>query len=177
MDEQCKPIPGFPGYDVSNQGRVGSHKTMRHHILRPSADPAGYLGVNLCLNGISHRRRVATLVLLAFVGPRPQEMETCHNDSNPANNYLENLRYDTHLGNMADRKRITHKRIRAIREKRASGVSVKELAKEYNHSRSYLYAICTGSLHKDAGGPIRKPQGFYPPEEMRLFISKAFADR
>ena len=43
-------------------------------------------------------------MLEAFVGPRPAEHEGCHNDGNPANNHLNNLRWDTHTGNMADTK-------------------------------------------------------------------------
>lgn len=30
-------------------------------------------------------------------------MECCHNDGNPSNNIVENLRWDTHSGNMMDR--------------------------------------------------------------------------
>jgi len=29
-------------------------------------------------------------------------LECCHNDGNPENNYLENLRWDTHQSNIAD---------------------------------------------------------------------------
>jgi hypothetical protein len=41
-------------------------------------------------------------VLEAFVGPRPEGMEACHNNGNPAANRLENLRWDTHAGTVAD---------------------------------------------------------------------------
>ena len=40
---------------------------------------------------------------MAFVGPCPDGMEACHNDGNPANNNLENLRWDTHKSNMWDK--------------------------------------------------------------------------
>lgn len=46
-----------------------------------------------------------TLVLLAFVGPRPEGMECCHGNGIRHDNRLENLRWDTHQGNMADRLR------------------------------------------------------------------------
>lgn len=45
---------------------------------------------------------VHRLVLEAFCGPAPSGMIGCHNDGNPANNVLENLRWDTPKGNAAD---------------------------------------------------------------------------
>lgn len=44
------------------------------------------------------------LVLTAFVGPPPQGHEACHRDGNPSNNHLSNLRWDSHVNNLADRK-------------------------------------------------------------------------
>lgn len=46
---------------------------------------------------------VHRLVLLAFVGPCPEGMECCHNDGNPKNNRLDNLRWDTPKNNQLDR--------------------------------------------------------------------------
>lgn len=52
--------------------------------------------------GTPHVLLVSQLVLKAFVGPRPRGMEGCHNDGNASNNYLSNLRWDTHHENMRD---------------------------------------------------------------------------
>jgi len=41
--------------------------------------------------------------MLAFEGPCPADQEVCHNDGDPVNNKLANLRYDTHKNNMADK--------------------------------------------------------------------------
>ncbi len=38
----------------------------------------------------------------AFVGECPDGMEVCHNDGNPSNNKITNLRYDTRINNAAD---------------------------------------------------------------------------
>lgn len=46
---------------------------------------------------------VHRLVLEIFVGPCPYGQEACHNDSDPSNNRVSNLRWDTHQGNMKDR--------------------------------------------------------------------------
>lgn len=51
------------------------------------------------------RELVHRLVLLAFRGPPPDGYEGCHEDRNPRNNAITNLRWDTHVNNMADRVR------------------------------------------------------------------------
>ena len=49
------------------------------------------------------------LVLAAFVGPLPEGKEVCHNNGNPGDNRLENLRYGTKSENNLDRvKHGTH---------------------------------------------------------------------
>ena len=110
MTEVWKPIPDFDGYEVSDQGNVRSYRQRgggefykTPHLLKPSKTGAmGRLGVNLRRNGLSYYIRNANLVMLAFVGPCPDGYEICHNNSIPADNRLENLRYDTHGNNMQD---------------------------------------------------------------------------
>ncbi len=112
MPEQWKRIPGFPGYDVSTWGNVRSYFRQKggawriaetpQRFLRPGANQKGYPCVTLAHDGTVRRCGIASLILLAFVGPVPAGMECCHNDSIKWNNQLRNLRYDTHAGNMAD---------------------------------------------------------------------------
>jgi hypothetical protein len=115
MTEIWKAIPGHEGaYEVSDQGRVRSlHrkipvvsrkgkpylKTVPGRILRPNLHPRGYHYVTL---GKRSKRKVHALVLIAFVGPCPPDNESCHNDGDPANNMLGNLRWDTHHNNVRD---------------------------------------------------------------------------
>jgi len=47
-------------------------------------------------------KRVHRLVLEAFIGPAPKGTICCHNDGDPTNNRLENLRWDTHSSNTRD---------------------------------------------------------------------------
>lgn len=42
-------------------------------------------------------------MMLAFVGKCPDGMEVCHNDGDPGNPSLNNLRYDTKSANQQDR--------------------------------------------------------------------------
>jgi hypothetical protein len=99
--EIWKAIPGYEGqYEVSDQGRVKSYR--RDHegrFLRPGRMPGGHLSVAL---GRGNSQCVHKLVLLAFVGPAPDKHECCHNNGNPADNRLENLRWGTRRENILD---------------------------------------------------------------------------
>ena len=107
MREIWKPIPGHPGYEVSNLGKVRSYCAKGRgkrlldvpHILKPAISKNGYHGVGL---GEGQFKRVHYLVLLAFVGPRPEGLNALHNDDDKSNNRLDNLRYGTQQDNMDD---------------------------------------------------------------------------
>jgi hypothetical protein len=116
--EIWQPIPDFPGYEVSDHGRVRSYwrrvglgrgrgfKSIMvpkpQSILRANLQ-AGYPSVCLSRNRTRPRIRVHRLVLLAFVGPCPPGMECCHKDGIRANVCLINLRWDTRGSNNLDR--------------------------------------------------------------------------
>lgn len=108
---EYRNIPDFPGYRVGTNGAVWSCRYRnglapdRWHRLRENKDRDGYQIVVLHRNRQAFRRNVARLVLMAFVGPCPPGMESCHEDGNPGNNALSNLRWDTHANNRADMER------------------------------------------------------------------------
>lgn len=108
-DVEYRPVPGFPGYEVGDNGTVRSYKkrfggTMLFPaLLRPAMNEAGYEHVVLMLDGRAITRAVHRIVLEAFTGPCPEGMEGCHNDGNPSNNRRENLRWDTSRANIADK--------------------------------------------------------------------------
>lgn len=102
MMEVWRRVPDASDYEISNHGRVRSLKGATPQILRPSPNADGYHLYALRAGG---RRSFATahaLVMLAFVGPRPEGMEIRHLDGDPANNVVANLRYGTHAENVAD---------------------------------------------------------------------------
>lgn len=113
--ERWLPVPGWEGfYEVSDHGRVrslarivpragGSHLPVRAKVRKPQVDGNGYLQVTLCREGEKHWQKIHVLVLLAFVGPRPDGLFACHNDGVPKNCHLSNLRWDTPSSNMHDR--------------------------------------------------------------------------
>lgn len=174
---EWRAIPGFPGYEVSNEGEVRSYY---HHIrrdwyidnipmriLRPATRKDGYLSVHLIGDDKKHySRRIGSLVLLAFVGPRPEKLQVCHKDGNKTNNKLDNLRYDTPQSNQKDWKKhsrgyrkssqriFDEETIAEMRFARASGTPIKELAIRYNVCQETIGRICTGKIYKWASGPI-----------------------
>ena len=83
-----------------------------------------YLTVGLWTRGKKMiRRSVHILVLTAFRGPKPQGTEACHNNGNPYDNRIDNLRWDTRSSNAKDRSRH-------LVEKRGVGSNVASLTPE-----------------------------------------------
>ena len=99
---EWRPVPGFPDYEVSNTGLVRSYKRSKPYVLRTSKQSNSYRQVALRRDGKTHVHKVGRLVLLAFRGPCPEDCEMCHNDGNPINDHLDNLRWDTHAANMQE---------------------------------------------------------------------------
>lgn len=104
-----KDIPNFPGYAITDDGRVWSKqrklpdgRTWAGRWLSPNKQHTGYLTVTLCRRGEHHQKLVHRLVLETFVGPCPDGMECCHEDGNRSNNKLTNLRWDTKSANTKD---------------------------------------------------------------------------
>lgn len=102
--ETWKPIDGYAGdYEVSSFGRVRSLKRKNLHILKQWKNADGYHQVELCHHGATKTWSVHRLVALAFVDGYKPDLVVCHNDSNPSNNHVENLRWDTLSSNSFDR--------------------------------------------------------------------------
>jgi hypothetical protein len=82
------PVDGFPGYDVGSDGSVyGPRGKMRGQLSK------GYYRVTLYRNRQPTRKLVASLVMEAFVGPKPAGHDIDHIDGNRLNNDISNLRY------------------------------------------------------------------------------------
>lgn len=115
VSEECwRPVPGYIGYyEVSDRGRVrscarviptrnGQQRQLLGRVLRQRRHKKLYRSVCLYLRGSKRMHLVHVLVLEAFVGPRPSGLETCHNNGNPADNRVVNLRWGTRESNMLD---------------------------------------------------------------------------
>lgn len=104
--ETWLPAPGWPDYLVSNMGRVMSMKNRRRPIIKATfrSERDGREVVFLH-DGKQHSVLVHRLVGEAFLGPRPEHLETRHLDGDACNSRLSNLVYGTHLENEADKQR------------------------------------------------------------------------
>ena len=174
MEEIWKPLLNWPGYEVSNLGRVRSFKKRSgscgewtiaerpQRVLKPSLSRGngGYRQVRLSRDGRVRTCRVSSLVLRAFVGPRPDGMEVCHNDCNPVNDRLDNLRYDTRTGNRRDGvgehtvRRLTNKQAGEMKQLATQGFSDGELAQKFDVSKSTVQRCRLGYQYPHTKGPL-----------------------
>lgn len=169
MEEIWRDIPGYEGrYQVSNLGRVKSlprvverrnvlcncisRVTVPGRILKPQKQKiSGHLEVKLGRSPAKHYR-IHRLVAEAFLGPCPTGMEVCHNDSDPTNNCVSNLRYDTRHSNRIDmvivgnegRQIIQVEQVSSIRDRLAKGDSCKAIANDYGVHPSTISKIKCG---------------------------------
>ena len=88
--EVWRPV-GVKRYEVSSHGRVRNGRT--GHVLRPWANPRGYLYVDLGRRPQRLTRSVHSLVLDAFVGPAPAGHDVDHVDWQRTHNCVRNLRW------------------------------------------------------------------------------------
>ena len=98
MEEKWLPIPGFPGYEVSNLGQVKSYKqTKVGKLLTLKKNHKGYVEVRLQdIDGAQAIKFVHRLVLMTFSPTENMENLTVdHIDCNIENNNLTNLRWLT----------------------------------------------------------------------------------
>ena len=119
--EEWRDVKEYEGlYQVSSLGNVKSlnyRHTGREEILKPSMDTDGYLFVGFCKNWKRNQPRINRLVAITFNLPIPEhlkhipieELDVEHIDANKENNRLDNLRWNTHKGNMENP--ITRQRI------------------------------------------------------------------
>lgn len=104
-DETWKPVPGYETkYQVSDLGRVRSlprwtgQRNMSGKVLSPGGQKCyGHETVAL---GKGNSKTVHSLVMLAFIGPRPHGADILHMNHIPWDNRLDNLRYGTRSENL-----------------------------------------------------------------------------
>ena len=164
-EEVWKDIPGYEGrYQASTEGRIRSldrkvrvvahgteaTRTAKGKILRPGQYcKSGH--VSVVLGHGANGSPVHKLVALTFLGPCPEGKEVLHNDGDPKNNRLDNLRYGTRTENILDVfklgrawRKLTTQDVYEIRKQRKLGIHVKEIAQNFNVAEGTIYGILSG---------------------------------
>lgn len=146
MTETWKPVVGYEGlYAVSDHGRVRGPKG---RVLASCLNSTGRPNVVLFKDGTRKNSKPYTLVLEAFVGPRPDGMECCHLDDDPTNNHLSNLRWDTRSANSFD----------AIRNGRHSTASKTVCVRGHDLTPDNVWVSRIGRRHCRACWKARKQE-------------------
>ena len=121
----------------SRSRKSGTPKLMK---LRPHSQ--GYKLVRLCHQGEWKDYTVHSLVLLTFVGERPEGLCIRHLNSDPSDNSLSNLAYGTLSENQLDRtdfgthgQKLTPRKVRVIRGLSKLGFTHRKLAKMFGVNR------------------------------------------
>jgi hypothetical protein len=181
--EAWKEIPGYNGiYEVSDQGNVRSYQsrgvgkpnlTRQPKNLIPKLNSNGYLRVNITLDGKAKFKSVHRLVMLAFVGDSPLEVN--HKNTIRTDNRLENLEYLTvaenrryavdvlgkkrtstaQRGEKSGGAKLTENQVIEIRKAYQEGAITSDLANKYSLSRSACIRIINGKTWKHLPGAAR----------------------
>jgi hypothetical protein len=128
------------------------------HEMRRSKEGSGYLLVNLRKDRRERSMKVHTLMLLTFVGPRPDGMECRHRNGDRTDNRLANLSWGTPRENADDRvlhgtvargERIANsvlsvQKVRQIRRWAAAGQTQTEIARRLGVHRATVGDVVAG---------------------------------
>jgi len=147
VKEVWATIPEFPYYEASSRGRVRAKRRYVRFLSKAGREcfrlkdfrivsqqfqNGGYKVVHLHHNDVRTCRTVHSLVLQAFVGPRPRGFDICHKNHKRDDNCLINLEYGSRAYNRNKyiKRRVTEKEVRAIRRLR-NRTSAKVVAQTY----------------------------------------------
>lgn len=158
-DASWRPVPEFPGYEVSSLGSVRSFRGRTPRVLRGRGQPHGYVSVSLRRNGKSYERLVHRLVAAAFLGPadnrwvnhlngvksdnRAENLEWATPSANAKHAYRENLQ-PSRAGSGNGHAKLTEADVIEIRQKRDDGMLIREIAAEHGVSKTAVIEVVHG---------------------------------
>jgi len=159
MCEEWREVRGFPCYEVSDEGRVRNTRSGRVLAKRPNKKQKGYLQVLIRDDkGVVRSPLVHHLVVRAFIGPIPPDLEVNHKDGDKLNNRLDNLEFMTRLENAQHAlhvlgtygRKLDWQRVRAIRRRLDDGVNARAIAAEEGVSPRMIHKIKRNKAWKEA---------------------------
>lgn len=157
-------ILGFPRYHVTKCGRIffrlknGAWKE-RKLVLNQNGR------LRFCAFNKDKKRKnvyVHRAVMLAYGEKGQSGHIVCHNDGNPLNNSIDNLRWDTYKNNSADmekhgtlqsgqksyKSKIKNENVREILDLRKSGLTYREIGAKFGVSWSTIFNLVKGRSWK-----------------------------
>lgn len=157
-DEVWKEISGYKGYEISNFGRVrtnnkvtyinGKERHWKNRILKQKTDIKGYKRVAIWKDGKPIDWLVHRLVARAFLEPVSGKEIVNHIDGNPSNNFVSNLEWTNHFGN------LTHAYDHRLNKEAIPVILYDSQSGKTHRFRSYTQA--SEFLNKDHGYLSRK---------------------
>ena len=105
--EMFKDIKGYPGYQISNLGRVWSEKSRKYLSAIPNNN--GYLQVKMiAANGKRKGELIHRLVALHFIDNPEGKTEVDHINRDRTKNEYTNLRWVSKSENNSNKSHYTH---------------------------------------------------------------------
>lgn len=97
-----KEIIGFPGYTVTDDGKIISYKFKKPRVMKTWYQKSGYENIKLCKENKTYHFLIHRLVAQAFI-PNPNNLpEVNHKDKNVKNNHVDNLEWCDRKQNLYD---------------------------------------------------------------------------
>lgn len=167
---EWRDIPGYPGYQASNEGSVRRIRACRNgwrpRELKGYVNKLGYVALGIMIDGKRIAVHAHRLVALAFHGEPPTpEHEVAHGDGDGLNNRPDNLRWATRKENAADRRkhgrdtigerhgmaRLTETDVRRIFALASAHVDQRLIAKCFGIHQAQVHRIYSGKSWKHLG--------------------------
>ena len=153
-----KTIEGYDAYEITEEGKVFSHKGKKPRLLKPqpaSQSKKGYVQVRLYDDSgkLGKLQYVHRLVWQTFKGEIPKGLEIDHIDGNPRNNNLTNIQLLSRRENTDKYNRkiqggsiLRDKRDELIKDYEELG-SFKKVAKKWGVSITAVNRVVRNRVH------------------------------
>ncbi|MGV1924785.1 HNH endonuclease [Agrobacterium tumefaciens] len=133
--ERWREIPSLSAFEASSLGRIRC--ATGHTLMESYVHKTGYVYIILPFTdetGKTRRhtpRQVHRLVLEAFRGPCPPNMEALHLDDTPTHNSIDNLHWNTKKANGTARRRADRVALRNARHDHKRGIDTSRVCELY----------------------------------------------